>query len=337
MQMTLIFTLFAASLLAQVPVATPPQNPTPAPVVAPHPGLPPGTAAQAAPPAKPVSPDTVVARVNGKPMTAGDVDKLLGDMTVQVQRAIAQSPDRFLQQLLFFEDLEKRAAEEGLEKQDQIRQQLAYSRMMALAQAEIDKMRNAVNVTPEQEQKYYDDNREKMFRKVKAQVILVGFKEAPPAAAANAPKPVPPPMPPTVSSGATRTEAEGKAKADDLRKQILGGADFGKLAKENSDDKASAEKSGDYGEITRSSPYPEPIKQAILNLKPGEVSEPIRQPGGFYLVKAADSSYQTIDQVRYEIHNILVQDEFKKQMDAIQDQFKVSVEDSTYFKTRPVK
>ena len=74
----------------------------------------------------------------------------------------------------------------------------------------------------------------------------------------------------------TLTEAEAKAKIDDLKKQIEAGADFGKLAKENSDDKDSAAKDGDFGLIKKNSPYPEAIKKTVFELKPGQVSEPLR-------------------------------------------------------------
>jgi parvulin-like peptidyl-prolyl isomerase len=329
MQMTLLFPLFAAGLLAQI--ATPPQSSAPPPAVTGSTGM---NRPQPGTPVPPTSPDTVVARVNGKPMTAADADKLLSELPMQIQGAITRNPEQFLQQLLMFEEMAKRAEQEGLDKQSPYRQELDFARLRTLDQAEIDKIRNGVKVTTEEEQKYYNDNKEKMFRKVKAQVILVNFKAPPPATpVAGAPKP----PPPAANDGVTRSEVEAKAKVDDLRKQILAGADFGKLAKENSDDKVSAAKDGDYGEITHTSPYPEPIKQAIFNLKPGDVSDPIRQPSGFYLVKAADSSYQPLDQVRFQIHTQLVQEGFKKQMDAITEQFKVTVEDRQYFTTRPPK
>ena len=57
----------------------------------------------------------------------------------------------------------------------------------------------------------------------------------------------------------------------------------------------------------------------------------IRQPTGFYLIKAADSSYQPLDQVRYQVHTQLIQEAFKKEMDAITDQYKVTVGDRRVF------
>ena len=70
------------------------------------------------------------------------------------------------------------------------------------------------------------------------------------------------------------TEAEAKAKIADLRKKLLSGADFGQVARENSDDKESAAKDGDFPPIKRSSSYPEDIKNAVFALKPGEISAP---------------------------------------------------------------
>ena len=336
MQMTLLFPLFAAGLLAQV--SAPPQN-SPAGQTPPAPpvvvGRPAVSHPQPGTPAPPTPPDKVVARINGKPMTAAEADKMLSDLPMQIQSTISRNPDQFLQQLVLFKEMARRAELEGLDKKNPYQQELEFARLRTLDQAEIDKIRNGVKVTPEEEQKFYDENKDKMYRKVKAQVILVSFTAPPPATpAAGAAKP---PTPPPAADGVTRSEAEAKAKADDLRKQIVGGADFGKLAKENSDDKVSAAKDGDYGEIMRTSPYPEPIKQAIFNLKPGEVSEPIRQPTGFYLIKAADSSYQPLDQVRFQVHQQLVQEGFKKAMDAVTNEYKVTVEDRTYFTSRPPK
>ncbi|MGA2182481.1 MAG: peptidylprolyl isomerase [Bryobacteraceae bacterium] len=327
MKMTLMFPLFAAGLLAQV--VTAPQNPPASPLT----GRPEASRVQPGTAVVPPSPDKVVAKLNGKPLTVADVDKLLSDLPMQLQGAITREPERFLQQLMVFEELERQAEQEGLDKKDPYRQELAYRRLMTLAQAEIDKARNSVRISPDQEHQYYETNKATMYRVVKTKVIFVGFSAATPAPAPGAPQPAASPA----ANGITRTEADAKAKIDDLRKQVLAGGDFGKLAKENSDDKISAAKDGDYGDIIRTSPYPEPIKKAIFALKPGEVSEPIRQPSGFYLIKAADSSFQPLDQVRLEIHNLLVGQEFQKHMDAISAQFNVTVEDRTYFTTRPAK
>jgi len=322
MKITLIFPLFAVGLFAQVVTSPPPQAPPASPLM----GRPDVTHPQPGTPMAPPSPDKEVAKLNGKSLTVADVDKLLSDIPAQYQMYITREPEKFLPQLMVYEQLEKEAVDAGLDQQSPLRQELAYSRLMALARADIERFRNTAKISAEDEQAYFDQHKADMFRSVKAKVILIGFAPAP--APAGGPKPPAP-------NGVTRTEVEAKAKIDDLRKQILAGADFGKLAKDNSDDKTSAAKDGDYGDFVRSSPYPEPIKKAVFDLKPGEVSEPIRQPTGFYLIKAAESSFQPIDQVRSQIRSTLLDEQLHKHIDAITAQFNVTVEDKAYFTTRP--
>jgi len=341
MNRILTILLFAGGLFAQV--ATPPQNPPSAPV---SPQIPPGPPLMGRPPmgvpqpakpaAPPVSPDTVVAVVDGKPWTAAQMDDLLAELPVRTQSIIQQQPATFIQQFLNFKALEKKAEDDGLDKKDPTRQELFNNRLMVLANAEAELARNAIVIPTEDEQKYYETNKEALYRVVKTRVIYVGFS---PAAAAPKPgaalPPVPVAKPPAPASGpATRTQAEAKAKVDDLRKQILAGADFGKLAKENSDDKASAAKDGDYGNIMRSSPYPAPIKDAIFRLKAGEVSEPIAQPSGYYLIKAEDVSYRPFSEVETEIRIQLTNEKFKVWQDDLKTRNKVTVEVPTYFSTR---
>jgi len=326
MKIALLLPLIAVGAFAQIP-ATPQAPPAPIPgrpeVAHPQPGM----------PAAPVSPDKEVAKLNGQPMTVADVEKLFADLPPKYQIMVARDPEKLLQQLLVFEELAKQAVDQGLDKEQPYRSELVYARLMTLAQAEVERARNGVKLTPEREQQYYEEHKDDMFRMIKASAIFIGFAPPPPAAAPGAPpRPVASPV-----GGITRSEADAKTKIDDLRKQITAGADFGKLAKENSDDKVSAAKNGDYGEIIRTSPYPEAIKKVIFAMKPGEVSEPIRQPSGFYLIKVADSSYQALDSVRPQIRDMMVGQEFEKHMKAIQDKFAVTVEDKTYFQTRTPK
>jgi peptidyl-prolyl cis-trans isomerase D len=80
-----------------------------------------------------------------------------------------------------------------------------------------------------------------------------------------------------------------KAKAESLFKQIKGGADFAKLAKENSEDNAggtggSAANGGDLGDwITHGQMVPE-FDKAIFNLKPGE-TELVKTVYGYHIVQ----------------------------------------------------
>ena len=91
--------------------------------------------------------------------------------------------------------------------------------------------------------------------------------------------------------------AEGidKAKADEAKKKIgelsaklsKSGADFAKLAKENSAHKESAEKGGELGWVSEEQMVPE-IRRAVSGMAKGEVSQPIKSQAGWHLIKLVD-------------------------------------------------
>ena len=80
-------------------------------------------------------------------------------------------------------------------------------------------------------------------------------------------------------------------KAQDLRKRLLAltkPADFGQLAKENSDDPSAKDNKGDIGFFTVfQTVYP--FETAAFNLKQGEISNPVRTQFGYHLVKLNSS------------------------------------------------
>jgi peptidyl-prolyl cis-trans isomerase D len=88
-----------------------------------------------------------------------------------------------------------------------------------------------------------------------------------------------------VDTGATQEQIQAaKQKAEDLRKQIAEGADFEKLAKENSDDPGSAQLGGDIGFFGKDSLDPA-YEEAMFSLKVGEVSEPVLSAFGYHIIE----------------------------------------------------
>ena len=79
------------------------------------------------------------------------------------------------------------------------------------------------------------------------------------------------------------SEDDAKRKLSNLRERIVNGADFGELARLNSDD-ASSVKGGDLGWIFQGDTVPE-FERAMNSLKVGQVSEPFASPFGWHLVQ----------------------------------------------------
>lgn len=75
-----------------------------------------------------------------------------------------------------------------------------------------------------------------------------------------------------------------KAKAEQLLQQLKNGADFAKLAEENSEDKGTAVQGGELGWITRGQTV-ENFEKTAFSLKPGELSDVITTEYGFHIIR----------------------------------------------------
>jgi peptidyl-prolyl cis-trans isomerase D len=87
---------------------------------------------------------------------------------------------------------------------------------------------------------------------------------------------------PTV--GGSAAEDQARARADAALARIRGGADFAQVAKDVSEDPATASRGGDLGLIGAGELVPD-VDKLIQTLKPGEVGGPIRSPFGYHVVK----------------------------------------------------
>ncbi len=101
-------------------------------------------------------------------------------------------------------------------------------------------------------------------------------------------------VPPGANEGADKA---ARARAEDVAKQLRGGANFAALAKKYSDDKESAAKGGDLGDVTPGLLPPE-LENAVKALKPGEVTAPVRTAFGYHVAKL--TGYQAEQRRSYE-------------------------------------
>jgi peptidyl-prolyl cis-trans isomerase D len=91
-------------------------------------------------------------------------------------------------------------------------------------------------------------------------------------------------VPPT---GGSEAENSAKAKIEDVIRRARAGEDFAKLAREVSEDKASAAQGGDLGYVGPGE-LVAPFEQAAFALKKGEISGPVRTPFGYHAIRALD-------------------------------------------------
>jgi peptidyl-prolyl cis-trans isomerase C len=256
---------------------------------------------------------TVVAEVEGKPMTAGELNEFVGAMGPQAASFFDRDPKEFTRQLALLLKLAKVAEAEKLDQKSPAKQRLEYARANVLTQTLLDQKMNALPVDEKMLQTYYDQHKAD-FTQMFAKMIRVGYGV----------------------DGKPRTDADAKAKIEDLAKQATAGTDFSTLAKENSDDGATREKGGDLPPITKSSSgLPPKIKAALTGLQPGGVSAPIQEQNAYYLFRMERTAPAPLDAVRPEIANVVRQESFRKWMDEAKSSASVKFMDETYFKPNP--
>ncbi len=83
-------------------------------------------------------------------------------------------------------------------------------------------------------------------------------------------------------------EAEARAKAEDLLRQLRAGADFAALAREHSQDTATAPRGGDLGYRPRGR-SPAAYDEVAFELAPNTLSDVVQTPLGFHIIEVLGS------------------------------------------------
>lgn len=107
-----------------------------------------------------------------------------------------------------------------------------------------------------------------------------------------------------IKPSALMTDEQVKARLEDLRKQIIGGADFAKLAKEYSEDPGSANNGGDLGWVDPGATVPA-FDQEMNKLQVGQISEPFKSQYGWHILQVlgrrdADQTEEALKNKAYE-------------------------------------
>lgn len=242
--------------------------------------------------------DRVVASIDGDPITVHDLKTFAavnhvalsdpGDMNSPETKAVLKGviSERLLESEVkkYKDQVDERQVNEYIANFEQsngmtdaqLRGQLqsqghTYEEFRKHARLELQKMimiqkevRQKVNISPDEVKAYYDTHPQEFTvgkERFKLAQILIA---------------VPP--------NATPAQVDAAhAKAESLRKQLVDGADFGKIAREYSDDDSKSQ-GGELGDFSRGDMI-DPIQNAIDHMKVGEISEPVRTDHGFHILK----------------------------------------------------
>lgn len=147
--------------------------------------------------------------------------------------------------------------------------------------ADMTRIRSQITPTEAELQKRYEISKQDFKRPEAARILHILIKVDPTAT--------------------PEQDAAAKAKAESIVKQLRAGADFGKLAKENSSDPSSSSKGGDMGFVDRGMTV-EPFDTAAFSIPLNTISDPIRSKEfGYHIIKVLErrpEGYRAFDEVR---------------------------------------
>ena len=282
--------------------------------------LPPG--AEVETPKMPNLPDDAVLAIlgDGSKFTMGEFKKIYAVLPPGNQQMALRSPETFMHQWEMMRKLTAMADKNKLGEESPYKEALLYARMNVLAQGQINASVNALTIDPGEIVKAYDSNKKK-YTQVRIKAIYVAFNDDASATPAGGKKPL--------------TEEEAKAKAGKLLASLKAGADFAKVAKENSDDETSRDKGGDFATLRFSDNIPDLMRAAVFALKQGEVTEPLKQPNGFYLLRAEEVTVRPLSDVRDEIYNDLKNTQSTDWLNQLDKEAKVQIVSPEFFAKKP--
>lgn len=107
---------------------------------------------------------------------------------------------------------------------------------------------------------------------------------------------------------------EDEAKAIELAAKLDNGAEFEKLAEENSTDKGTAVRGGDLGFFTQDQMVPEFAEEAF-KLKAGEISKPVKSSFGWHVIKVHERRQvplPTLEESRAQITKLIAREKNKE-------------------------
>jgi peptidyl-prolyl cis-trans isomerase SurA len=136
---------------------------------------------------------------------------------------------------------------------------------------------------------------------------------------------------PTAGAGEDGWQA-ARRRSEDVYTRVMGGEDFGELARDFSDDSATAKNGGRLGILKRGELAPD-IEKAILRLSPGEHSPPFRSEVGYHLFELDSKETlagEQLAQARNQIRDIL----YKQKYDARLNEWLVEIRSKAIIEMR---
>jgi peptidyl-prolyl cis-trans isomerase C len=263
----------------------------------------------------------VVIVIGDLKITARDTERMLENFPPQQRSFYSGSGKRQLAEyILNSKLLTKEAEKRHLEESEEVKIRLNIARDSILMYAVRQELQKEMTATSEEAQKFLDDN---ITKYEEARVRRIVFQA-----------PFSLPNSGTAGMESPATKEEALAKAEEIRKKLLAGADFEEMAAKYSSDPMSSGKGGDLGYIRRGTKthlIVPPLEQLIFSIPVGSISEVQATALGYEIVKVEDRRKPKLEDVRKEVDTDLRNQKFENFLKEMRNGQNVQI-DEEYFK-----
>ena len=251
----------------------------------------------------------VVMHINGEPITQKEFEAFVL-AAPEESRMFYTSPEgrRFLaEELVKLKVLEQEAERRGIQNTPEVQSQLELGRAQLMAGKALQAL-----VQERVEQRIKNEYAKEKSNAIGLRHILIAYQGGA--------------IPPRDRKKAALTDAQAMQKAQGIVAQLRRGADFSKMAFEESDDTQSAAQGGEIGATTPDA-LPPDIAAAVTKLQPGQLSDPVKTQFGVHIFKV---EAPTLEQLRPQLTQKLQQEVAKETLDGLRKGAKVEY-DNSYF------
>ena len=305
----LILCMAGTFLSAQQPGTPTSKPPAPPPSLA----NPSGTVAVA----KPVPPEAVVLTIGAEKITRAQFDEILTALAENGRKATTPAAKRQLaEQLGELMALAQEARKRKLDQSPAVQEMVVLQGDTVLANALQHEVSNELKIDDASLHAYYDAHKSE-FEIAKADHILIRFKGS---------------KVPLKPNEKDLTEEEALAKAQDIRKQLLAGGDFAAIAKAESDDAASGAAGGSLGPAGPRGRFVKEFDQAVFTLPVGQISEPVKSPFGYHIIRVDERTAKTFEEARPDIEKKIKPEKTREEMEKIHKAAQVTLDDAYFGK-----
>lgn len=235
----------------------------------------------------------IMATIGNDVITTKDFEEEIQNLPPAYQTIAKQNKKEFLNSLINKKLLIAEAKKKNLENSPEVKKFMEKAKEELMVQQLLrSDILDKVKVGEEEAKAYYDANPDQFKdpEKYKASHILL------------------------------KSEADANAVLNELKQ----GADFGKIAKEKSEDVGSKERDGDIGYFSKGDLVPE-FEDAVKKMKVGDISNVVKTTLGYHIIKLTDkkeAAKKDFKDVEQDIKNKLLVEKQMKTYDSLVESLK---------------